>query len=75
MRKPSMQVIVLVLIGCTTAQKVNRTDTRGVALDPNGTAYVSTPENGRFDQTVYGQSGRQMARAVGGAFSTCLKWT
>ena len=65
----------LSLAACTASHSVKRTESRGVSLDPDGYAYVMTPENGRYGDTVYNESGRQTALAVSRAFSPHLRLT
>ena len=75
MRILSTLLIALALAGCTATHNVDRTTLEGVRLDSTGSAYVSTPENGRYGQTVYHQSGHQTAAAVSRAFSPHLRRT
>ena len=44
-----------------------------MSLDPNGTAYVSMPKNGRYGDIVYDRSGFQTLMAVRSAFSPHLR--
>lgn len=67
--------IAFALVGCTATHNINRTDSPEVGLDPDGTAYIPTPENGRFGEIVYHQSGYLTAVAVSRAFTPHFKRT
>jgi len=68
-------VIAFSLAGCTSTHHIDRTASPDVILDSKGTAYVSTPQDGRFEQIVYPQSGYLTAVAVSRAFTPHLKRT
>lgn len=68
-------LVVLALAGCSATHNVERTPFTGVVLNPEGNAYVATPEDGRYGEIVYYQSGYLTAVAVSRAFTPHFKRT
>ena len=59
---------LVLLAGCSSSYKYSELQTTEVKLEPSIGVLVSTPENGRYDQIEYRNSGIMTAKAIQNAF-------
>lgn len=73
MRIPTIILLVLALAGCTDTHNIRRSGSQDTTLDAAASAYVAVPENGRYGETVYPDSGRMTTSEIIWAFTPHLE--
>lgn len=72
MRILLITAFLMFFVACSDTHNIKRADETPVVLDSSATAYVSVPADGRYQATVYPDSGRMTAFEVTRAFSPHL---
>lgn len=67
-------VLILLLIACSHSYHANRLNAEvpSPKLDRNGSAYISTPNDGKYGAILYNSSGNTTAQETANAFSPFL---
>ncbi len=66
-------LVAVFVVACASKQTIQSDASGGAKLDPAQTAFVTTPENGRYGAQIYHGSGGTTAQIIAGAFARYLK--
>ena len=64
-----VHIAVILLSGCTATFTENRGDDEGIQLEVTKGVYIVSPEDGRYGDKIFANSGQMTASAVEVAFS------